>query len=205
MLKKLAAVLALALTSFMVPPVLGAAAHVADDDYAAGVRTSCHVAVPAVVNAGSAPRIRVDVRPNAPAPAAGTHAARPTGSVTVSIRRSGVGVFSETVDYNGSPVTIQGPALSEPGRFQVRGSFRAGDGSVYKSCQGDASFQLASHNDGPDDGPVPNPGVQHPGGLLPDTGGPNVVWLLLGLTLVGGGVGLVIAAKRRPRGPLYEV
>ena len=212
MLKKLAAVLALALTSFVVTPALVAPAQAADDDYSARVRTSCHVAVPAVVSPGSAVRIRVDVRPNAPA--ADTPAARPTGSVTVSIGRGGVGIFSETVDYNGSPVTIEGPSLNEPGRYQVRETFRTADGSVYESCQAEASFQLASHNDGPndgpDDGPVPNPGVQNPNGLLPpgvlpDTGGPNVVWLLLGLALVGGGGGLVIAARRRPRGSLYDV
>ena len=219
MLKKPAAVLVLALTSFGVTPTLVAPAQAADDDYAARVRTSCHVAVPAVVSAGTAPRIRVDVRPNAPA--ADTPAARPAGSVTVSIRRGGVGIFSETVDYHGAPVTLQGPTLNEPGRYQVRETFRTADGSVYESCQGEASFQLASHNDGPDDGPDdgsddgpdagpgPNPGVQNPGGLLPgglpDTGGPNVVWLLLGLALVGCGGGLVIAARRRPRGPLYEV
>jgi LPXTG-motif cell wall-anchored protein len=215
-LKKLAAVLALTLTSFVVTPALVAPAQAADDNYSARVRTSCHVTVPAVVSPGSAIRIRVDVRPNAPA--ADTPAARPTGSVTVSIRRGGVGIFSETVDYNGSPVTIEGPSLTEPGRYQVRETFRTADGSVYESCQGEASFQLASHTDGPndgpgdgpDDGPMPNPGVQNPNGLvppgvLPDTGGPNVVWLLLGLALVGGGGGLVIAARRRPGGSLYDV
>ena len=206
MLKKLAAVLALALTSFMVTPALMAPAQAADDDpYTAGVRTSCHIAAPAVVSVGRAPRIRIDVRPNGPSAAAGTRADRPTGSVTVSIRKGGVGIFSRTVDYNGSPVTIQGPALNEPGPYQVHGTFRAADGSVFKSCQSDTSFQLAANNDGPDNGPGPNPGVSNPGGVLPDTGGPNVVWLLLGLTLVGGGGGLVFAAKRRPRGPLYDV
>jgi LPXTG-motif cell wall-anchored protein len=211
-LKKLAAVLALALTSFAVTPALVSPAQAADDDYTARVSTSCHVAVPPVVGAGSAVRIRVDVRPNAPA--ADTPAARPTGSVTVSIRRGDVGIFSEIVDYNGSPVTIEGPSLNEPGRYRVHETFRTADGSVHESCQAEAAFQLASHNDGPgegpDDGPVPNPGVQNPDGLLPpgvlpDTGGPNVVWLLLGLALVGGGGGLVIAARRRPRGSLYDV
>ncbi|HET9421613.1 MAG TPA: LPXTG cell wall anchor domain-containing protein [Nocardioides sp.] len=207
-MKKLAAVLAFALTSFMVTPALIAPAQAADDDYTAGVRTSCNLTVPAVVSVGRAPRIRIHVQPNAPAEAAGTRAAaradRPTGSVTVSIRKGGVGIFSKTVDYNGSPVTIQGPVLTQPGRYQVHGTFRTADGSVFKSCQSDTSFELATNNDGPDV-PGPNPGVQNPGGLLPDTGGPNVVWLLLGLTLVGGGGGLVFAAKKRPRGPLYDV
>jgi len=203
--KKLAAVLAFALTSFMVTAALVAPAGAANDPYAAGVRTSCHLAVPAVVSVGTAPRIRIHVRPNAPAEGAGTNADRPTGSVTVTISRGGTGIFSKTVAYNGTPVTIQGQALTQPGRYRVHGTFRSAGGSIFKSCQSDASFALRANSDGPDEAPGPNPGVSNPGGLLPDTGGPNVVWLLLGLTLVGGGGGLVLAAKRRPRGPLYDI
>ena len=44
-MKKLAAVLAFALTSFMVTPALVAPADAADDPYTAGVSTSCHLAV----------------------------------------------------------------------------------------------------------------------------------------------------------------
>jgi hypothetical protein len=201
--KKPAAVLAFALTSFIVTPALVAPADAAADPYTAGVSTSCHLAVPAVVSVGTAPRIRVHVRPNAPAEDAG-NAVRPTGSVTVSISKGGTGIFSETVAYNGSPVTIQGSVLNETGRYRVHGTFRTADGSVFKSSRSDTSFAVRANSDGPGEGPGPNPGVSNPGGLLPDTGGPNVVWLLLGLTLVGGGGGLVLAANRRPRGPLYD-
>ena len=208
-MKKLAAVLAFALTSFMVTAAMVAPAQAADDPYVAGVRTSCHLAVPAVVSVGKAPRVRIHVRPNAPSQAAGTRAAaradRPTGSVTVSIHKGGASIFSKTVAYNGSPVTIQGPVLTGAGRYQVHGTFRTADGSVFKSCQSDTSFLLSSGTGPNTEVPGPNPGVTNPSGLLPDTGGPNVVWLLLGLTLVGGGGGLVVAAKRRPRGPLYDV
>ena len=34
-------------------------------------------------------------------------------------------------------------------------------------------------------------------GLLPDTGGPALLWLLLGVGLVGGGAGAVVVARRR--------
>jgi len=196
--KNTAAALAFALTTFVVTPALIPPAQ-ADDPYVAGVRTSCELAVPAVVNAGEAPRIRVNVQPNAPSQ--GTRADRPTGSVTVTISHDGPGIFTKTVGYHGSPVTIQGPALNETGRYQVRGTFRSADGSVFRSCRSNTSFPLGQGSDGPS----PDGGNDNSGGLLPDTGGPDVVWLLLGLTLVGGGGGLVVAAKRRQRGPLYDV
>ncbi len=202
-MKKLAAVLAFALTSIVVTPALVAPADAADDPYPAGVSTSCHLAVKAVISVGTAPRIRIHVRANAPAEAAGK-AVRPTGSVTVSISKDGTGIYSKTVAYNGSPVTIQGSVLNEPGRYRVHGTFRAAEGSAFKPSQRDTSFALRANSDGPDEGPGPNPGVSNPSGLLPDAGGPNAIWLLLGLTLVGGGGGLVLAAKRRPRGPLYD-
>lgn len=207
-MKKLAAVLAFALTSIVVTPVLVAPADAADDPYPAGVSTSCHLAVKAVISVGTAPRIRIHVRANAPAEAAGK-AVRPTGSVTVSISKGGTGIYSKTVAYNGSPVTIQGSVLNEPGRYRVHGTFRAAEGSAFKPSQRDTSFALRANSDGPDEGPGPNPGVSNPSvsnpdGLLPETGGPYAIWLLLGLTLVGGGGGLVLAAKRRPRGPLYD-
>lgn len=69
-IKKIAAVLALVLTAFVLAPALVAPAQAADD-YTAGMRTSCHLSMPAVVGIGHAPRIRVHVRPNGPAPAAG--------------------------------------------------------------------------------------------------------------------------------------
>lgn len=210
-MKKLAAVLVLVLSSFAVAPVLGAPAQAADDPYTAGVQTSCHIAVPAVVRAGASPRIRVHVRPNAPSQAAGTGGAAradsPQGEVTVRITRAGTGIFSRTVAYNGSPVTIEGPAVTQRGHYRVNASFKTADGAVFKSCQGDAAFDVGSgqgpHDDGPDGGS--DAGNDTSGGLLPDTGGPNLGWLFLGLVLVGGGGGLTYAAKRRPRAPLYDV
>ncbi len=166
-MKKLAAVLAFALTSFMVTPALVAPADAADDPYTAGVSTSCHLAVPAVVSVGTAPRIRVHVRPNAPAEAAG-NAVRPTGSVTVSISKGGTGIFSETVAYNGSPVTIQGSVLNETGRYRVHGTFRTADGSVFKSSQSDTSFAVRANSDGPGTkAPGPTPASATPAGCCP--------------------------------------
>jgi len=206
--KKLAAVLALLLTSFVVAPGLAAPAQAADDDpYTASVRTSCHIDMPAVVRAGYAPRIRVHVRPNAPAPASGRAANSPTGSVTVSIQRGGTGIFSRTVAYNGAPVTVVGPVINEPGHYVVNARFKTADGTVFRSCQATDAFDVGDDNsDGPGPGPGPGPdGGDNPGGLLPDTGGPDLRLLFLGLMLVASGGGLVYAAKRQPRPSPYDV
>ena len=203
-MKKLAAVLALVLTSLAVAPGLVAPANAADDDpYTAGVRTSCNISVPAVVRVGQAPRIRITVRPNA-AEASGPRAAKPTGTVELRITKRGTGIFSRTVDYNGAPVTVVGPRITQPGHYVVHARFRTDDGSTFKSCHNTTAFDVR-RGDGPGPGPGPNPGIDNPDGLLPDTGGPNLLWLLLGLALVGSGGGLVYAAKRRPPGPLYDV
>ena len=199
-MKKLAALLALVLTSFVLAPALAAPAQAADDPYTAGVRTSCVVSVPAVVKPGTAPTIRVNVRPNGP-----TQGARPKGQVRVTIAKAGTGIFSESRQYRGTPVTIQGPTLTELGRYQVKATFKTADGSVFKSCSGNTSFTVRAGQSPDNDGPGPNGGNDNPDGLLPDTGGPHLLWLLLALTLVAGGGGLVYAARRGPRAPLYDV
>jgi LPXTG-motif cell wall-anchored protein len=207
-LKKLAAVLALVMASFVVAPGLLAPAQAADD-YTAGVRTSCHIDVPAIVRVNHSPRVTITVRPNAPAGAASTRAVRraaqPTGTVELSIIKGGTSIFSRTVDYNGRPVTIQGPVIRQPGHYVVRARFRTADGTEFKSCHNNDAFDVRAGQGPNDDGPGPNPGNQNPDGLLPDTGGPDLFWLLLGLALVGSGGGLVLAAKRRTPSPLYEI
>ncbi len=202
-MKKLAAVLALVMTSFAVVPSLIAPASAADDDpYTNGVRTSCQIDVPAVVEVDHAPRIRVTVRPNSPA--AGNRAERPKGTVTVRINRKGTSIFTKTVPYEGRTVTVEGPVLKQTGPYVVRAKFRTADGTTFKSCSNETSFGVRAENT-PGPGPGPNPGPHDPDGVIPDTGGPNLLWLILGLLLVGSGSGLVYIAKRRPSGPLYNV
>jgi len=204
-IKKLAAVVTPAILALSGVTLAGASAQAADD-YTASVRTSCNLTVPAVVQVGHTPRIRIHVRPNAPAPAAGIRAAqraadRPTGAVTVSIQRGGTGIFSRTVDYNGAPVTIIGPVVNRPGHYVVNARFKTADGTVFRSCQDTTAFDVGDDNsDGPGPGPGPD-GGDDPGGLLPDTGGPDLRWLILGLSLMVAGLGLVVAARERPRSP----
>ena len=201
-IRKFAALLALVMASFVVAPGLVANASAADDPYTNGVRTSCNLSVPAVVRVGRAPRIRITVRPNAPAAGAraAQSAARPTGTVHLRIIKAGSEIFSRTVAYNGSTVTVVGPVITEPGHYVVRARFRTADGSVFKSCHDNTAFDVSATNE-PDPGPGPDPGVDNPDGLLPDTGGPNLMWLFLGLALVVSGAGLVVAARDRSQNP----
>jgi len=200
-IKKLAAMVTLAALSSFGVSLAGVSAQAADDPYSAGVPTSCNLTVPAVVRVGTAPSIRIHVQPNSPSPKA--KAPSPKGEVTVSISKGGTGIFSRTVAYNGSPVTIQGPVITQPGRYQVHGKFKTDDGDVFKSCSSVTAFDVSAGQN-PDDpggpgGPGPDGGTTDPdGGLLPDTGGPDLRWLLLALALVGSGAGLLYTARRRP-------
>jgi LPXTG-motif cell wall-anchored protein len=201
-MKKLVAIATLAAISLFGVSLAGAPAQADHDPYTAGVRTSCNVSVPAAIKRGNAPRIRVNVRPNGPA-----QGARPKGNVRVTISKAGARVFTKTVAYNGSPVEVQGPVLTQTGRYQVQAVFKTAGHSVFKSCRGSAAIDVRT-GQGPDDnvpGPGPQGGPTDPGGLLPDTGGPNLLWLLLALALLGGGGGLVYAGRRRPHAPLYDV
>lgn len=202
-MKRLAAVLALVLSSYVLAPALVAPANA--DDYAKGVRTSCHIAVPAVVRAKQSPRVTITVQPNAPDQAAAAKAVRPSGTVELTILRGGTGIFTKTVKYSGRPVTVVGPVLREPGHYVVRATFRTADGTVFKSCHNNDAFNVKAGSSPDVVGPHPNPGNTNPGGLLPDTGGPDMFWLVLALVLVGSGGALVYASKRRPRAPLYDV
>jgi hypothetical protein len=204
-MKKLVAALTAAAFSLFGVALTGGPAQ-AGDPYTAGVRTSCNVTVPTVVKRGTAPRIRVHVRPNGPA-----QGARPQGDVGVTISKNGTRIFTKNVPYRGSAVEVTGPTLSQAGRYQVHAQFRTSDGTVFKSCNGSAAFDVRSgqapNDDGPDgpDGPGTDPGSVPPGGILPDTGGPHLLWLVLALALLGSGSALVYAARRKPRTPLYDI
>ena len=195
-IKKLAAVVTLATISLFGVSLAGAPAQADDDPYTAGIRTSCTVTVPAVVKRGTAPTIRVNVRPNGPA-----KGARPEGKIQVSISKAGSRIFTKTVDYHGTAVRVQGPTLNQLGRYRVTTHFKTADGSVFKSCSGSAAFDIRAGQAPDNTGPGPNGANTTPGGLLPNTGGPDIRWLLLGLTLLGTGLGLVVAARQRRLSP----
>jgi hypothetical protein len=205
--RKIGAMVTLAAVSLMGVSYAGAPAQAADDPYQARFKTRTTVTVPAEVRPGTQLATHVVVRPNGVVEAAGAKAgkaaaaAQPTGVIRLTYTREGGGFrVSMTKAYNGAPIRFSGPALTQLGSYDVRAVFVPDTNTVFRSSSDtDASLARrgASSDDDDDEVPGPNPGVNNPGGLLPDTGGPDVAWLLLGLALVGSGLGLVVAARER--------
>lgn len=165
-------------------PAAGAA--VAPDPYSGGVQTSCRVSVPPTLEPGNRVVVTVSVRANS--------GEAPSGDIDLSIRTTpgGNSVFHKTVPYNGGNKRIVGPRL-QGGDYEVISRFRPGNDEFLR-CRGQLGFEVQALGDDrdPDDGDD-----NGPGGLLPDTGGPALLWLLLGTTMVGGGAATVVYARRR--------
>jgi LPXTG-motif cell wall-anchored protein len=149
--------------------------------YGNGVSTSCTVDLTA--RAGKPVAAYVDVKGNASSTIHGT--------VTVTVRRAGrTGgrvVWSTSVHYGGTPLRLTGPVLRH-GRYRAVATFSA-DPGVYLDCRCFDRFRAGLH-----------PQAEHhthPGGTLPNTGGPAWWWLLLGGGLLAGGVGVVRTSRRR--------
>lgn len=162
-----------------------AAAHAAaPDPYSPAVQTSCRVQVPRAVEPGERVVVKVTVKANSPS--------RPTGTIRLDIDSSGGrAVWSRAVDYNGGTKQVLGPALAKGG-YEVSARFQSGD-DTFAKCRGSVAFDVAALGGG-GGGDDDDDGI---GGLLPDTGGPALLWLLLGLGLVGGGTATVVYSRRR--------
>ena len=164
-----------------VPAQAGATAP---DPYSGSIETECSISVPAVVEPGKRVVVKVSVDANSPAP--------PTGKIAVSIseKPSGDVVWDKTVNYNGGTKRIVGPVLDRGHDYVALARFFPDD-KTFARCRASEAFAVDSIDDNnpPDD--------DGPGGLLPDTGGPAMLWLLLGVGLVGGGTATVVYARRR--------
>jgi hypothetical protein len=163
-----------------------AQASAAPDPYSPSVETDCRISVPAVIEPGKHVVIRIRIAANSPTP--------PTGEVELSILTvpGGKVVWTKTVVYNGGTQKVIGPVLPEGDDYRVVSRFAPDAG--FAKCRSVLPFLV-------DDVRAGNPPDDNddaaPGGLLPDTGGPALLWLLLGLGLVGGGTATVVYARRR--------
>lgn len=123
----------------------------------------------------------------------------PVGDIAVTLSAAGSTVargsravaaaplLSRTVHFTGTPVTFDGPALPA-GRYIGTAAFTPSDPSAFLPSDGSTAFRLSA-------GGETNPGDDNGG--LPNTGGPNMLWLVLGGALVVGGASSVAYARRR--------
>lgn len=164
----------------------------ADDSYAPEVPTSCNVAAP-TVKVGKRVVLEIEVSSNSNLPEVGSVdlAISTVGSAraarTSRLAAKGV-VWTRTVRYEGSPIEVVGPKLPR-GRYRVTMEFTP-DSGEFIGCRNAANFRVGgggSVDEEPDDN-----------GNLPNTGGPHLSLLLIGLALLAGGGG-VLAESRRNR------
>lgn len=181
------AIALVAVAAFVVGPVSGAQAA---DPYTPRADVDCTISVPPVV-AGQHIEIKVGARTNADQPA--------TGTVTIEVRKGGHGrlLWTRTVKYNGSPTTIQGPVLIA-GPYHVTTQFTPDNAASYRTCHGALNFKVGVGPINQHHGPHgPGNGLGPQNGALPDTGGPDLLWLLLGVGLIGAGATSVVVGRRR--------
>lgn len=189
-----AAALAWAPVGLVVAP-----AH-ADDSYAPEVPTSCHVGAPQVT-VGQRVVLEIDVSSNSNLPEVGSvdlviftagsaRAARTARAALAARPVAGRVLWTRTVRYEDSPIRVVGPRLPR-GLYRVTMAFTP-DSGEFIGCRNAARFRVGGGGEpggGDEDGP-----------LLPNTGGPHLSLLVLGLALLAGGGGIV-AESRRQRVP----
>ena len=174
------------------------AAPSTSDPYSSRINTETTVRTPTPIQTDTKVRISVKVTANSPQ--------APTGTVTLTLHSnpSSAGQslpaaadldgWTRTIDYNGGTEHLLGPAFPKTGTWAVTAVFHPGD-NTFRGSRDSWIFKVV-------DGPGDNDGDDDDnGGLLPDTGGPALLWLLLGIGLVGGGTGAVVLARRRRETP----
>jgi hypothetical protein len=182
-----------------------AGSSVAADEYSPVVETECGARVPTSIEPGERLVVRVRIECNT--------SDKPTGELRMAVRsgepvartttESAAVVWQRTVQYDGRPLRVVGPELSNPGRYTFTVAFGPDDAARFDSCYNEVGFDVGRspvgppEEDDPDEGGL-DPSDLFPGGVLPDTGGPHFWLAVLALWLVLAGVGLT-AWSRVPR------
>lgn len=167
------------------------------DPYPAQVRTTCSIEAPNEVVRGNGIDALIDIVSDGTFPV--------TGKVTLAFKtRDGRLVNKKTADYNGQKVKLSTGKFQAVGNYKRTLSFNP-SGKAVRSCSKTTDFRvaaaLATATPPGDGNAAPNGGLDQ-NGILPDTGGPALLWLLLGLALLATGGG-VIAYSRRNQGSPY--
>lgn len=185
-LRKLAALAAVSV-AVLATPVAPAQA----DPYTPQIPTVTHIEVVSA-EPGEPVVLEVSASANYPTP--------PEGDIAVSLSAaSGAArgaravvaapLFSTTVHFVDQPVRVEGPVVPR-GRYTASAALTPADGALFLPSDATTAFRIGADGEtgGEDDSD---------NGGLPDTGGPDLIWLLLGTALVGAGAAGVGFGRRR--------
>ncbi|MBU2696240.1 MULTISPECIES: LPXTG cell wall anchor domain-containing protein [Pimelobacter] len=182
MLRKLVALAALA-AAFVVVPTAAASA----DPYSPKIPTQTHIEV--VVNGPGKPiTLKVSASANYPTPPEGDIAIQVSAGGSAARNARGLvaaPVFTTTVHFVDQVVSVEGPRLPK-GSYLARAALTPDDADTFLPSSALTDFRIGAGGtpDKDDNG-------------LPNTGGPDLLWLLLGGGLVAAGVGGVGYGRRR--------
>lgn len=188
---------ALASTVVLMSASVGAveAASPALDPYSTKINTRTIVTTPTPIRTNTEVDISVKVTANSPQTPTGEITLRlspaPGGAGQSRTAAAGPADWTRTIQYDGGTDHLTGPAFPKTGDWLITAVFTP-DGDTFRGSRDGWIFKVI-------DGQGDNPGDDNDddGGLLPDTGGPALLWLLLGVGLVGGGAAAVVVARRR--------
>ena len=181
-LRKLAALATIVAASVVAP--IGSA-HA--DDYTPKIPTQTRIQV-IVDDPGDPIIIKVGASANYPTPPAGDIAVRisaQSSSARAARSAAAAPVFSTTVHFVDKTVTIEGPRLPK-GTYLGTAHLTPDDADLFLPSSDTTDFRVGAGGD-----------VGDHNGHLPNTGGPNVLWLLLGGGLLVVGSGGVTFGRRR--------
>ncbi|HWJ65991.1 MAG TPA: hypothetical protein VNT31_04900 [Nocardioides sp.] len=186
MLRKLIALAALSAAVVVAP----ATPVQADEGYSPKIPTETHITAK-VKGPGKPVILHVRASANHPTPPEGD--IRVTLSAASSTARGARAVaaaplFTTTVHFVDEPVRIEGPALAS-GRYIATAEFTPDDADTFLPSDDLTGFRVGAGGE--------TGGETEDNGGLPDTGGPNLLWLLLGTGLVAAGAGGVGYGRRR--------
>lgn len=189
MLRKLAAMAALSFTVVVMPAGIAQA----DDNYGGTkIPTATHITV---VRAEPGKPVLLDVSASANDPRT------PEGDIDVAISAASstargaqavaaAPLFTTTVHFDGDVIRVTGPTLPR-GRYLATAALTPDDLDYFLPSDTATTFRIkvGGDTDGEEDDDN-----------LPNTGGPDMMWLLLGGALVAAGAGGVAYGRRRAQG-----
>lgn len=188
MLKNLTALAAL-VGALVVAAVLApvSLAVAAEDDY--GPRSPTSTLIDAEAELGEPVEASLRVT--------GNDGGTPSGTLDVTITTGGSGgqaapgTFRTSREYDGGTVTVEGPVARADTTYVVTAEFSPDNPDRYLPSANTVRVSVDDAADGGD--PADDTGGA---GGLPNTGGPHLWWLLVGIALVGSGTGAVVYTRR---------